>query len=103
MANTTTRAWVNKQKKNLAVIHRNSCIEIGNRVQEGTPVRTGRAKAGWQGKNYSLDAVHTFISNIVYIFRLEYDRWSSQAPNGMVRINLANWPKIVKEQVKNVK
>ena len=33
-------------------------------------------------------------SNIPYIERLE-DGWSSQAPNGMVKTTIANWPTIV--------
>lgn len=45
----------------------------------------------------------TFNNPLPYGKRLEYDGWSKQAPNGMVRINTARWDKIVAEEIARVK
>lgn len=59
-----------------------------SQVQARTPVRTGRARAGWR-INQGKDQFETTISNgVSYIVELEYGK-SRQAPFGMVRVSLA--------------
>jgi hypothetical protein len=38
----------------------------------------------------------------VYGPRLEYEGWSSQAPNGFVRVNAARWPFFLKQAARRV-
>jgi hypothetical protein len=59
-----------------------------SRVQQLTPVDTGRARAGWrisQGKNENEMIVYNGVEYVVF---LEYGH-SRQAPQGMVRVSLA--------------
>jgi len=35
-----------------------------------------------------------------YIERLEYEGWSAQAPSGMLRVSLAEFPRIVENEIK---
>lgn len=94
-------AIVRKYKGDLERLHRDSCLELNGRIIDGTPVgETGVAQGGWDSngppvlyRNYS------FTNNVEYIVPLEYGH-SQQAPNGMLRINVRNWPSIVKKQIK---
>lgn len=51
--------------------------------------------------NAAVGRVYYLTNNLTYIRRLEYDAWSDQAPNGMVRITLAesqrNLDKLIKQ------
>lgn len=39
-------------------------------------------------------------NNLDYVIPIEYDGWSAQAPQGMVRVNTARWDTIVKNNIK---
>lgn len=101
---------------------RESAIEVGDRIVHRTPVKTGRARRNWVAtlgapSNYALNEFDKngamtvarirqvleafklgeviFIANRVdYALGLEYGR-SRQAPNGMVRVTVVEWPDIV--------
>jgi hypothetical protein len=47
----------------------------------------------------------TFIlsNSLPYASRIEYDGWSGKAPEGMVRINVARFRELMKEQLQEVK
>lgn len=80
-----------------------------------TPIDTGRARGNWIATigspssessdstnvssalsnsqsiaNESAGKVFYLANNLPYIHRLEYNSWSTQAPNGMVRVSLQN-------------
>lgn len=87
-------------KGDLARVHRDSILELGNRVQDGTPVDKGRARASWSHSGpIQIGVIHTFTSNLEYIIPLEYGHSKKSAPHGMLRINVRNWNSIVKEQI----
>ena len=73
--------------------------EISNRISQRTPVDTGAARRNWKAEPADFRGdVYTYTNDlrtIPYIRRLEYDRWSPQAPSGMVRISAAEWHDIV--------
>lgn len=43
-----------------------------------------------------------FTNSMPYANRIEYDAWSAQAPNGVVRVNALEWPSIVNSEVAKV-
>ena len=88
-----------RYKDDLRRIHRDSCFELGNRITEATPVDKGRARQSW-GANGApvLGSNYKFSSPLEYIVPLEYGH-SSQAPNGMLRINVRNWQSIVEGNI----
>ena len=63
--------------------------EAGAEVQVRTPVDTGEARKGW--KRAVVGDYIYWTNGVDYIRRLEYGH-SKQAPNGMVRITLADLP-----------
>ena len=88
-------------------------LKLFSRVILQTPVDTGAARANWQvsrgepitsitersqtealrdlpkKRNYGGLKEPTFLTNnLPYIQRLEFEGWSDQAPEGMVRINV---------------
>lgn len=105
-------------------IYQQSCAEFTTRVVRRTPIDTGKARASWNGsigaaESNNIDLKTSkdrndyiavisqlkpgekyFLANgQPYIDRLEYG-WSIQAPQGMVRITVAEWPQIVNEVTK---
>jgi len=91
------------------------CLDLLSDIVLNTPVDTGRARANWftsigapstatvehEGAqsaagvaiSRSLDAVASaprnifwISNNLPYIYRLEFEQWSKQAPSGMVRL-----------------
>ncbi len=79
-------------------------LDLHSRIVERTPVDTGRAKGGW-----SIDTrpeVTWIYNNVEYIVPLEYGH-SQQAPNGMVRLSIADivnaWPGIVTQVRQEIK
>jgi len=97
----------------------NAVISINTQVATSiikmTPFDTGRARGNWLASidkiesgtsetakeaNAMYDAISTasksagtvfyLTNNLPYIQRLEYDNWSKQAPQGMVRISIAS-------------
>lgn len=113
-----------KLEKRVEAAARGAIVEFGSRVIVRTPVDTGRARGGWQtsiGKapggsapdrtpeaaQQELEATAStlclgddvVISNAVeYIGPLE-DGSSAQAPNGMIKTTVAEWPEIVRRAV----
>ena len=88
------------------------CLDLLTNVVQGTPVDTGRARGNWQAsinaprtnqlettdKNggATISAGQSAVSkaagnvfyltnNLPYIYRLEFEGWSKQAPSGWVR------------------
>lgn len=102
-------------------VRRASVLELFKLVIYATPVDTGRLRGNWQttintpagstrevmdpsgGASLAevmanmgglLDVVW-FTNNLPYVERIEYDGWSRQAPEGMVRKHVAQWQRIV--------
>jgi hypothetical protein len=50
----------------------------------------------------NLNDIVIFANNLPYAERIEYDGWSAQAPEGMVRSNVADWRRIVEQQARAV-
>lgn len=119
--------WAEKAGLNMREIVRASCLEIGGEVIDRTPVDTGRAKNSWVFKLDSPDTITTrgpdsqgsdaiqnmesvvlkmgadilFVTNnLEYIGYLEFEKTSSQAPNGMVRVTVNRFKRIVAEKAK---
>lgn len=102
-------------------VRRASVLELFKLVIMATPVDTGRLRGNWQttinspaGSEISRDDpsgaaalaeamanlgsladVVWFTNNLPYAERIEYEGWSRQAPEGMVRRHLAQWQRIV--------
>jgi hypothetical protein len=98
---------------------RASVLELFKLVIFATPVDTGRLRGNWQttinspataaigrkdGGAAMMEAVASlgsltdvvwFVNNLPYASRIEYDGWSAQAPEGMVRKHVASWKRIV--------
>lgn len=64
--------------------------EVALRIQARTPVDTGNARDGW---NIDGDAI---VNMVPYVQYLEFG-WSQQAPNGMVRVTLAEVPQLIQK------
>jgi hypothetical protein len=102
-------------------VRRASVLELFKLVVMATPVDTGRLRGNWQttinspagaattrddpsgaaalaeamANLGSLADVVWFTNNLPYAERIEYEGWSRQAPEGMVRRHLAQWQRIV--------
>lgn len=110
-------ALTERYERRLETIARGTCVELSTRLQARTPIDTGRARASWtpaingfnrsnaggsfQGTASRLNAgdSYTCTSTLSYIRRLEYG-YSSQAPNGMLRITAAEFDSIVNGQIR---
>lgn len=107
---------------------RASLIETGQNIIAGTPVDKGRARNSWNTaigtpdttvrldtSTSGADALQNlegvasvlevgqelfFTSDLIYMPRLEYEGHSQQAPQGMVRINLADFQQTVQANIK---
>lgn len=94
---TQVRDIAAKYSRGMDTTVKSARTEVLNRVVARTPKATGAAAAGWEAK---VDGETFTISNSVpYIRALEYGH-SSQAPNGMVRITMAEWLDIVSKAVR---
>ena len=109
------RAFAEKAGKNADAKVRIICLDLLSGIVLNTPVDTGRARANWQTsigapKSTQLEAtdksgeatianaqddvanaagnIFWITNNLPYIYRLEYEGWSQQAPRGMVRLSL---------------
>ena len=102
-------------------VRRASVLELFKLVIMATPVDTGRLRGNWQttinspagaatarddpsgaaalaeamANLGSLADVVWFTNNLPYAERIEYEGWSRQAPEGMVRRHIAQWQRIV--------
>lgn len=107
-------------------VRRASVLELFRLVIYATPVDSGRLRGNWQTTVNTpaaaeiertdgngglalaevmanlgglLDVVW-FTNNLPYAERIEYDGWSRQAPEGMVRKHVAQWRRIVEAKAK---
>ena len=102
-------------------VRRASVLELLKLVIMATPVDKGRLRGNWQttinspagaattrddpsgaaalaeamANLGSLADVVWFTNNLPYAERIEYEGWSRQAPEGMVRRHIAQWQRIV--------
>jgi len=115
-----------KRKQDVNEIVQSSFFQAGQRTISRTPRRTGRAAANWLSAIGDYDGSTTedtdpsksgalllrksnelelgeefyFTNSLPYIERLEYEGWSAQAPSGMLRVSLAEFPRIVENEIK---
>lgn len=98
------------------LVVRKVCLDLMSDITNNTPVDTGRARANWFASintpvsttvEYSGSPASAAVqavgnaqvaisqapgnvfwisNNLPYIYRLEFEGWSKQAPNGMVRL-----------------
>lgn len=115
--------FVEKAKGNVDLVVRKISLDIFRRVIMKSPVDTGRFKGNWQVAIGSIPAgtleindksgtatvakvtaatlglhagqVIYLVNNLAYARALEYGH-SKQAPNGMVRLSLAEYPQVVR-------
>lgn len=109
--------FIDKAKGQEQLVIRKICLELFNKVILKSPVDTGRFRANWNASiNYpdksvsnSLDKTGTgtiaknsaiisnftvndnsiyLTNNLPYAYRLEFEGWSKQAPQGMARISV---------------
>lgn len=122
------KGFKRKALENVERVRRESIIKLFDMVAVASPVDTGRFRGNWQCSvgtpNIStiesvrpLSQVQKEIqanlgelkdtvfltNNLPYAEPLEYDGHSAQAPEGMVRVNAAKWPDIVKSVAKSIK
>lgn len=119
-----------KSISDIDVIRRKTTLEVFSKVVKKTPVDTGRARGNWQttigspasgeierldrsgaasvsevvsvvGRSGLTDVVF-LTNNLPYIGVLEYGH-SRQAPRGMVRTSIAEFPYIVKRSESGTK
>lgn len=122
-------AYAKKVGASLDETSRAIVLELFGSVIKDTPVDTGRAKGNWQttigapasgtvdrhGESEALADVSQqtasfgagkviyLSNNLPYIYRLEYDGWSQQAPSGMLRKNVARIQSIVAKAARDNK
>ena len=75
--------------------------EVRNKIADRTPVRSGRAKRGWEGRYLGGNRIHSTVDNKVpYVPYLEQGH-SRQAPNGFMKqgidAGMASAERIIKE------
>lgn len=115
--------FVEKAKGNVDLVIRKIALDVFKRVIIKSPVKSGRFKGNWQVAIGSIPAgtlevndkdgtatiarvtaeamklqagqTITLINNLPYARRLEYGH-SKQAPSGMVRLTLQEFPQIVR-------
>lgn len=117
-----------KYSKRLASIQKGSCLKISTLVVTRTPVDEGSARRSWtpsigvmkaenidaktSSKRHDIQSVvgklkigetYHFANGQPYIRPLEYEGLSDQAPNGMLRRSVVNWPGIVRTQVRKAR
>lgn len=86
---------LDKYERDIEKLVKDASFDLSGRVFIGTPVDTGRARAGWSWTELpNIDRPFSYVNNVIYINALEYGH-SDQAPQGFVRINVINWNLIV--------
>lgn len=120
--------FIAKAKSNMSVVPKKVALDLFRKVILRTPVNTGRARGNWQctvttpavGETERTDmtgrqviaevasAVDSWdvanvgiflMNNVAYIGVLE-DGSSEQAPNGMVKVSLREYPGIVEREAR---
>lgn len=128
---TQLEAIAKKRMQDVSEIARVSIIRVGNRVITASPVDKGSFRNQWNTSinsisrdtskpdsrggadsinelaseisDLKLGATAYFTNPMPYGPRLEYDGWSEQAPNGMLRVNTDLWEMIVNQEVEKRK
>lgn len=115
-------AFVSGTQEKIDKTVKGATVTLAANVIVGTPKDTSAAQGNWQpsvgqpktgvldrlGAEAAIADVKTTVpdeagsvvyisNNLPYIRKLEYGH-SDQAPQGMVRVNAAQWPRIVKEE-----
>lgn len=121
--------WVSKAKGNVDLVIRKISLDLFKRVIMKTPVDTGRLRGSWSVSigaiapatiqlndksgsatisrvtaatlNLKAGDVITMVSNLPYSRRIEFG-YSKQAPAGMVRISIAEFPQVVSKAASEV-
>lgn len=121
--------FVEKAKKNPETVARQVSFKLFSAVIKASPVDTGRFRMNWQtagavtpsgtidgtdkggaaaigdAASYIFAASDwnefTLTNNLPYAERLEYG-WSNQAPQGMVRVNVARFNTLLEEEAAKV-
>lgn len=121
---STHRQIIDGYKRDLEEAMRKSAEELTVRVIRSSPVDTGAFRASWTAginsvrlrtvDTASRDSIDKAIGVInrmrigdtlyiangkPYAQRLEYESWSPQAPNGMLRVNIADWQQILESNL----
>ena len=122
--------FVEKAKKNPETVARQVSFKLFSAVIKASPVDTGRFRMNWQtagavAPSGVIDGVDkggaaaigdaasyifaasdwnefTLTNNLPYAERLEYG-WSNQAPQGMVRVNVARFNTLLEEEAAKVR
>ena len=123
-------AFVEKANGNIDLVVRKIALDMFKSVIVKSPVDTGRFKGNWQVNIGSVPAgtvaiddkagtatiakvtaatmnlkagqVIYLVNNLAYARRLEYGH-SKQAPNGMVRLTIAQWNRVVEGAAASVR
>jgi hypothetical protein len=123
-------AWVEKAQGNVDLVVRKVALDMFSRVIQKSPVDTGRFKANWQVNIGSIPAgtivlddkagtatiakvaaetlnlkagqIIYLANNLAYAQALEYGH-SKQAPNGMVRLTIAEFNAVVNKAAASVR
>lgn len=109
--------FIDKAKGQEQLVIRKICLELFNKVILKSPVDTGRFRANWNASinypdksvsnsldktgigtiaknnaiisNFSVNDNSIYLTNnLPYAYRLEFEGWSKQAPQGMARISV---------------
>lgn len=110
------KAFAERAGEAADLVVRKICLDLFSDITNNTPVDTGRARANWfasigtptnitvayaggaaSAADRAIADAQSAISkatgnvfwisnNLPYIYRLEFEGWSKQAPNGMVRL-----------------
>ena len=122
--------FVEKAKKNPETVARQVSFKLFSAIIKASPVDTGRFRMNWQtagavtpsgvidgtdkggaeatgnAASYIFAASDwnefTLTNNLPYAERLEYG-WSNQAPQGMVRVNVARFNTLLEEEAAKVR
>lgn len=122
--------FVEKAKKNPETVVRQVSFKLFSAIIKASPVDTGRFRMNWQAAgastpnglvagfdksgssavsraaSYVLKASEwrelTMTNNLPYAERLEYG-WSNQAPQGVVRVNVARFNTLLEEEAAKVR
>ena len=122
--------FVEKAKKNPEKVMRQVSIKLFSAIIKASPVDTGRFRMNWMASggipasgvtdatdksgNIATGNATSFVlkasdwreftltNNLPYAQRLEYG-WSKQAPQGMVRTNVARFQQLINEEANKVK
>lgn len=123
--------WVAKAQGNVDKVLRQTLVLASQQIVERSPFDTGRFRANWQFSVGGPDLTITdetdktgeptkarikaqvqlikagptvYLTNsLPYAYRLEFEGWSSQAPNGMVRVTLAGLQSAINDYVARIR